>query len=255
MSTAWDRDSNVPPAAVEAPPPAGVDLVSLTREATRLYRRYAVEVVERFAFCPYAERARVEAKSREVVVALERRDVTAALEEVARLVADEEVEVAFLLMPLLRCTRLELARFVEEVRSAHQGSPGGLIMTMEGFHPDAAPDETSAAKLVPFLRRTPDPTIQLTRLSALTKVRRGSDVGTAFVDLASVDDVMAILRAPPPKVLAARIADTNHERVHSEGAWAVEQVLLDILRDRDETYAKLGIRGCPAGAHTTAPQR
>ena len=254
MSTAWDRDSSFP-APGEPPPPAGVDLAALTREATRLYRRYALEVVERFAFCPYAERARLDAKSREVVVALERRDVAAILEEVAPLAADERVEVAFILLPLLRCTRLELARFVEEVRAAHQSSDGGLVMTMEGFHPDAAPDQTSAAKLVPFLRRTPDPTIQLTRLSALTKVRRGSDVGTAFVDLGSVDDVMAILRAPPPKVLAARIADTNHERVQSEGAWAVEQVLLDILRDRDETYARLGIRGCPAGAHTAPPRR
>ena len=99
------------------PAPADRD-AALARECLRVYRRYAVEIVEALDFCPYAARCRSEGRTREVVVLAPALDLERALAEVAPLAADERVEVALVIWPRVRCTRLELARFVERLRAA-----------------------------------------------------------------------------------------------------------------------------------------
>jgi hypothetical protein len=111
-------------------------------------------------------------------------------------------------------------------------------MTMEGFHPDAECDLGSAGRLVPFLRRTPFPTVQLTRLSALTRVRRSAPSGTAFVDPSS-PALLALLSRPSPEPVSERIADDNLRTVRAVGMAAVERAIAAILRDRDDTLARL----------------
>lgn len=221
---------------MRVPEPTDSELV---RETKRLYARYAVEIVEGFGFCPYAERARLDGRTAEVVLTEPAPDDARVLLEVRRLGEQAHVEVAFVIFPLLRIERLELAAWVERLRHAHQRDPGGLVMTMEGFHPDAPPDLSTAGRLVPFLRRTPHPTIQLTRLEALNRVRRSGPSGTAFVDVGSAD-LLALLAKPPEPSVSERIAENNRERLREVGIEAVEAVLDDIFRDRDETHARLG---------------
>ncbi len=102
------------------------------------------------------------------------------------------------------------------------------------FHPDAAPDTTHAERLIPFLRRTPDPSIQLVRASALERVRAGSPEGTQFVDAAALD-----LRAVYPLPLRERIARANLATAQRIGIGELTRRLDEILRDRQETYAAL----------------
>ena len=212
---------------------------ALRRECLRLYRRYAVEIVEAFGFCPYAERCRLEGGTREVVLTTPELDLELALETAEALARDERVEIGLVLWPRVRTGRRGLSTFVEAVRAAHQRRPGGLVMAMEGFHPDAEADLGAPERLVPFVRRTPDPTIQLVRHAVLERVRRGSPQGTAFFDPRTMplEDLET-----PSRPLHERIAEANLATVRREGVAGVEERLLDIFRDRDRTYAALGER-------------
>lgn len=210
----------------------------LAREAVRVYRRYAVEIVEGLGFCPYAERCREEGRTREVVLTApipEDADVLGAIERVA---ADEGVEIGLLLFPRLDCPRAMLGRWVEHLRKTHAATHGGAVLALEGFHPDATADTASADRLTPFVRRTPDPMVQLTRLSVLDRVRRGTPQGTAFFDPSSMD-LTALLDEDAKAPLHDRIAARNLESVLALGPSEVARRMDDILRDRDEAYAAI----------------
>jgi hypothetical protein len=207
-------------------------------EALRLHRRYALEIVEAFGLCPFAERARVSGASTETVVLERAPTVASILPVVRRLGNDASIEVAFVIFPRWDIDRIGLSRFVEALRSEHQAERGGLVMTMEGFHPSADPKTETPGSLVPFLRRTADPVIQLTRLSVLERARQSTGGTTKYVDPATVD-VAALLAAPADRSLHDRISETNHKTVIREGVRTIEAIFEDIRRDRDATYARL----------------
>ena len=209
----------------------------LEREAVRLYRRYAVEIVEGLGFCPYAERARLDGKTHEVVLA-ERAPSDAALLLAIEAVADDEsIELGLVLLPRLEVEPRALGRRVERIRKAHAATRGGTpVLAIEGFHPFAEPDLSSPERLTPFVRRTPDPTLQLTRLDALERVRRGTSTGTGFFD-PSTGDLASLLSAKRP--LHERIGEMNHATVNRLGPDEVARTMNSILADRNETYRSL----------------
>jgi hypothetical protein len=212
------------------------DEARLREQVLRVYRRYAVEVVEALGFCPYAERCRKEGHTRELVALDETPTVQSLMSAVHELANDKNVEVGLILLPRVKADRLAHARFVEQLRRAHQDEPGGLVMAMEGFHPEAAADLSSPEKLVPFVRRTPDPTIQLVRLEVLNQFRRNaSDHGTAFFDPTKMT-VDAFLQATPPKPLHVRIAEANFETTKAKTVEAIQAIYEGILRDRQASY-------------------
>ena len=220
----------------------GEDQARLLREALRVYRRYALEVVESLGFCPYAERCRKEGHTREIVVLDAEATVETLLPVVHTLAEDDSVEVGLILLPRSRSDRLTHARLVERLRRAHQDEPGGLVMAMEGFHPEATADLSNPEKLVPFVRRTPDPTIQLVRLSVLNQLRRNAaDHGTAFFDPSKMT-VDAFLQTPPQKPLHVRIAEANLETAKAKTVEVIEALYADILRDREASYGDLARR-------------
>ena len=210
---------------------------ALVREAKRIHARYQHEIVEAFGFCPFAAKARETSASRDVVRLETTPSIAELLYAVRALALEDQVEVAFLVFPRWKIARVELGHYVEQLRSAHQSERGGLVMTMEGFHPDADPDVTTSGSIIPFLRRTADPTIQLTRLSVLERVRASTGGTTKYVDPTTVD-VAALLAAPPERSLHERIAETNHRKVLERGPLAITRVLDEIRRDRDEGYAR-----------------
>jgi hypothetical protein len=209
------------------------------RETTRIYRRFQEEFVESLAVCPWAERARVDGRVRIEVVLEPALRVSAAVETGAALAADPQVEIGLLIYPWATVGREAFEVFVADVRQADakHHHRAGVPMAMAAFHPHAASDLASPARLVPFLRRSPDPTIQLVRRSALDHVRRGHAHGTGFVDPQMLTP--ELLFAKPKRALHERVALANHQRVEAEGVESYERVLADIQRDRDETYARL----------------
>src|SRR5690606_14612975 len=109
---------------------------------------------------------------------------------------------------------------------------------LEGFHPHAEADTTNADRLTPFVRRSPDPLVQLTRLSVLEHVRRGTPQGTAFFDPSTMD-LHAILAEDEKRPLHDRIAARNLETVLRVGPAEVARRMDAILLDRDASYAAI----------------
>lgn len=214
---------------------------ALCTEAVRIYRRYASEFVEELNLCPWAERARRTGHVREVVLLQQDcSDCAPAVGAVAALAQDPQVEIGILLFPRLRVDRLPFDTFVSELRQldAARHELGTIPFAMAAFHPQASPDMSDAERLIPFIRRTPDPTVQLVRRSVLERVRERNPHGTQFMDLRLL--TMEALSAPTPPSLRQRIAETNRETVSRLGLPEIERRFRDILEDRAASYARLG---------------
>jgi nucleotide-binding universal stress UspA family protein len=227
------------PLARKVPTMTDLSAGSWTREATRLHSRYLLEVVEACGFCPWALKARLTDRVR-VAVLLEADDtlVEQSLVVIDSWVADEDVEVGFLIYPRLPLPRVEFDRFAARVRSADTGryGLGEAPFAAAAFHPHAEPDVHHPERLVPFLRRTPDPCIQIVRTASLARVRGRAPDGTTFVDLAHFDPRLSEDVGPP---LRERIARANFETVQRLGLDEVRGRLDAIRRDRDATYGAL----------------
>jgi len=210
----------------------------LRAEALRLYRRYAIEIVEGLSFCPYAAKTREDGHTREVVVTSVEPSDEEILEAIEAIADDPVVEVGLLIVPRLTLDQPALGHRVEDLRKAHADRRGRTVLAIEGFHPRAEADATAPERLTPFVRRTPDPTLQLTRLDVLERVRRGTPTGTAFFDPDAMD-LDALLSEPTKAPLHERIADMNLETVRRLGVDEVAARLRDILEDRDRSYAAI----------------
>jgi hypothetical protein len=224
----------------------------LRREALRVYERYTVEVVEAFQLCPWARRARLDGHVRTHVLLDATPAAERVLEQIDEIFRDPRIEVGLILLPRVRWERQPFRRFVEEVRAAHAArhlaarASGPPPLAMAAFHPRAPLDLGSAARLVTFLRRTPDPTIQIVRQSALAAVRGSETSGAVYAPRAVLDLVtrgaLGALEAlaAEPLPMADRVAETNLATVQREGAERIQAILDDILADRDRAYAALG---------------
>jgi hypothetical protein len=98
------------------------------------------------------------------------------------------------------------------------------------FHPDAPLDLATPARLVPFLRRSPDPMLQLVPLAIVDEVR-GPPPAADRVRQAAI-----LAGADPPRGdVADAIADANHATVTARAA-KIAAVLDDIAADRARSY-------------------
>lgn len=211
---------------------------ALIAEALRIYRRFAVEVVEGLGLCPWAEHARKSGRVTERVLLSDRRDVGAAQSAIAEHAERPDVEILLLIFPLLALDRRAFEHYVAELGQAEadRHPVGEVPFAMAAFHPDAPAHLDDAERLIPFLRRSPDPTIQLVRRSVLEQVRQKAPEGTEFVDLRLLDPKALATDRPPS--LRERIAEENLRTVRRLGVEHVERLLADIRRDRDASYAR-----------------
>jgi hypothetical protein len=213
----------------------------IEKETLRINRRYMVEVVERFVLCPWALRSREDGHVAECVFQQETPDDFApSLARIAELGERPELEVALFIYPGIKLGRLDFEHFARRLRALDQDRHGaaGVPFAMAVFHPDAEPQLDDPERLIPFLRRSPYPTLQLVRVSSLARVRGGEVEGTAFLDL----EVHGFPPAAPPAPLPLRerIARTNLRTVEEHGLETVAGAIEAILRDRDATDARLG---------------
>jgi hypothetical protein len=211
---------------------------TLEIETLRLNRRYVVEIVEEFDLCPWANRARREGRVTEVV--FDQTDPDLFLPTLARmleLTSQIKIDVALFIYPQIGLNRLDFEHFARRLRAfdAERHTVGHIPFALAAFHPDAAPVLATPDRLVPFLRRTPDPTLQLVRESTLSRVR-GDLHGTSFYAPELFHQNAGPASEPD---IRERIAQANHDTVSRVGIEAFEAVFKDILRDRDETRARL----------------
>ncbi len=213
---------------------------ALRNEALRVYRRYMLEVVEGFTLCPWAAAARRDGHVVEHVILAENQgDPQQSLTLLKSLEAHLQTDIALFIYPDLELDRLGFEGFVRTLREqdAARYEVGEIPFAMAAFHPDARADLKEPERLIPFLRRTPDPTIQVVRRAALDRVRGNSQEGTSFFDLADLGTLP--LPQKEPLSLRQRIAQANLDTTLEVGVETLETLFQDIRRDRDESYARL----------------
>jgi len=180
----------------------------LTAEALRVNARYVEEVVIGWQLCPWAARAWIDGQVTQRVFADAEPDAAAVAAFIDELGAKPDAAIGLAIFPRVACTVGAWERFSESVRRT-----GGDFLAA-AFHPDyRAPDGVlDAARLVPFIRRTPDPTLQLVRASLIDSLRGQ---------------------------VSADVARANFATVSARGLAALDALLADIRRDRDASYARL----------------
>lgn len=226
-----------------------VDLQQLQREALRVYARFEIEIVEGLGFCPWAQEARLQGAVRPGVVLGEAPTAEQVTDRVVGLADDPSVAIGLLIFPQVSLDRSPFSRFVGRVREAYEARVGrgqGAV-AMADFHPNATADTSAPERLVPFIRRSPDPTIQVVRMAALEKVRMSENQGTSFVDVAELDLAALARSGPPPSVapLHQRIARNNLRTIEGRGLHEVQRAIEDIHADRHRSYTALGLSPAP----------
>ncbi|MFI5306953.1 MAG: DUF1415 family protein [Polyangiales bacterium] len=226
---------------------AMVDREALREQAVRVHLRYVREVVVAFGYCPWAHGALEGGRVRSAVLFGSEPALDATLAEIVALELDADVDIGFLLFPESTLGPLEHQHFAAQVRASYDppGASRSEGFAVADFHPDVTADLRSPERLVPFIRASPDPSLQLVRHSALAAVRRGDTQGTRFVDAAALAAQLLHHEGAATPPLHERIASMNLETTSRIGVERVTAVLRDIARDRDQAYAALGISAPP----------
>src|SRR5258707_1316443 len=112
--------------------------------------------------------------------------------------------------------------------------PGGAGSAGDGRSPEGGELESAALArndryLRQFIRRSPDPTIQLVRASLLRSVRADKEGGSKFVDAGNMtlEQLMAVTS---PLGLSDLIAEENLGTLEREGPDRIEAQLSDLRR-------------------------
>lgn len=193
-------------------------------EVRRILERYLVEVVERYGFCPWATSARVNHEIG-VEVVWGTPAIDDFVDAIDRSFAAPTIRVAMIVAPELTIDLRALHTLRNRV--AEQRPAYGIAE----FHPAGAIDLATPARLVPWLRRSPDPLLQCVPLTLLETVRAKSQPDRML----QAQIIQGLAKVP--RDVEAQIAEANHATTTAHRA-QIEAVLDDITRDRDAAYAR-----------------
>jgi hypothetical protein len=206
-----------------------VSLSARRAEVIRVFERYLTEVVERYDFCPWARLSRQGGElAVEVVWGTPTLETWVATCQA--LLARPATRVAMVIAPELSIGSNALHGLRAEV-AACVPTAG-----VADFHPEATIDLTTPARLVPFIRRSPDPLLQLVPFALLDQVR----ATPPSAQLAEQAQILGGRAVPPRQDAAVRIAAANHATVSADPT-DVARTLDAIAADRATSYARVGI--------------
>jgi hypothetical protein len=198
---------------------------SIEAEALARNDRYLREFVEALELCPFARKCRESGRlARRVLRGGRPGEATAQAVRELEATAEEEVEVALLIYPEFEGDVRAFEGFRDETRRSLR------LFYCVAFHRDLPMDLSDANRAVSFLRRSPDPTLQLVRVATLDRVRSGRPAGSVYVDPSRVSpDGIRDLDVLPS--LSDQIAATNLQtlRRHEPGELTA---LLESMRRR-----------------------
>lgn len=190
------------------------DLPPWAEDALWRNDRYLVEFIEALNLCPFAKTCREGGKLHREFLPLEKAEVAPVVERIRAVEAMPagSIEVALLVFPRLTIEAREFERFVSEVRREQQRDRREPVdFFAVAFHPDMKQDLGNADRAVGFLRRSPDPTIQLVSSAATDRARDA---------------------ARDPKELSRVIAEAGLRAVLEAGPERLAELLAEIHRDR-----------------------
>jgi hypothetical protein len=175
--------------------------------------RYLREFIEALHICPYARPCREAGQLHRQVLLHQKLDALAVAAQIRELDGRADIEIGLLLFPLLQVDAKTFERYIGEIRSRYAtGRTTPIEFFIVAFHPELPQQLHNPDVAVRFLRRSPDPTIQLVRPSAIERARKGTrepedlsrtiaEAGLRAVLAAGPERVVALLsslRAPPP---------------------------------------------------------
>lgn len=177
---AGHRDTIAPMSASHAPADGTEPDPPEVAAALARNDRYLREFIEGLAICPYARTCRETGRLHREVRLDPTLDPVQIAARVRELEALKDIEVALLLFP--RAASVEaraFERFITEVRAAYEKgrnplTDGPLGYFVVAFHPELPMQLSNPDVAVRFMRRSPDPTIQLVRPDAIERVQRAS---------------------------------------------------------------------------------
>lgn len=186
--------------------------------------RYLSEFVERLRMCPFAQRCRETGKlDRRVLLGKRPLDDAQAAVRAVEAQPEDAVEVALLIFPDFDAGPREFESFLAEVRTAARA------FYCVAFHPELPEDLADPNRAVAFVRRSPDPTIQMVRASLLERVRGEQAGGSMFVDARQLSAAELLALSSSPETLSERIARENLDTLRRLGP---ERLREDLARLR-----------------------
>lgn len=210
---------------------------AIEEEALRLNDRYLIDVIERYAFCPFAKEGRAAGQTSRSVLIADSPSVEPFLRTM-REVAASGVAVAQVILPLADVDPVQFSRFcIDLTAEGHARMGGDSVLALAPLHPELSFGETALA-MVPLFRRAPDPTIQWVRLDALESIYAGRSSDDRYV---SSDNVLEYLEKHPKgePSLYDRIAETNAVMARRLGISHVVDLLSEIAAEGRERYARI----------------
>lgn len=175
----------------------------VVQEALRRNDRYLREFIEALHICPYARNCREDGRLyRQVVL-----DRTLDAPRVAGLIRDldgqTEIEVGLLIFPQLVVEARPFERFISELRTRYAaGRTTQVDYFIVAFHPELPLQMKNPDVAVRFMRRSPDPTIQLVRPSAIERARHGARDPESLSRHIAEAGLRAVTAAGPEQVAA-----------------------------------------------------
>ena len=207
--------------------------------------RYVREFIEALTLCPYAKRTREDGMLRRTVLlepggAPQTPEFDAAAAALDGAIAAFEalppgsIDVGLVILPALApalAHGIDGARAFEQLvaaaRERMQGrhGSGDTPFYCVPFHPDFAEDLRDEHRAVRFIRRSPDPTVQVVRASVLRAVRGGS--APEYVDTSglSAAELMAV---SAPLSVSDRIGRANLRTLGTQGPERLRELLARI---------------------------
>jgi len=176
--------------------------------------RYLRDFVEALNLCPFAKRCREEGRLVRRVI-LDDYVLPALLRAAAEVetLPEKQCEVALFLVPGFTDGAAAFLELCAEVRRPLRH------FHCVAFHPGLKADFSSENRAVQFLRRAPDPTLQLVRIATLERVRGERSGGTVYVPNPAAKD----LHLPPS--LSEEIARANLATILEHGPATLERLL------------------------------
>ncbi len=186
--------------------------------ALRRNDRYLREFIEQLSICPYAKQCREQGRLYRGVILQAQPAAAAVAEFLLALDPERAYEIGLLLFPNFAGPGLvgesqPFERFVSDVRNQYSKLRKPPAFFIVAFHPQMPSNLSNPDVAVRFMRRSPDPTIQLVRPEVIDAVRNPHHDREA---------------------LSTTIAEMGLKTVQSVGADKVASTLSDIHRhDRE----------------------
>jgi len=174
---------------------------SVVSSALERNDRYLLEFIEALHICPYARTCRETGQLRRIVRLDQAMDAASVAAQIKALESEAEIEIGLLLFPQLQIDAPGFERYIRDVRAAYErGRTGPTQFFVVAFHPELPMRVDNPDVAVRFLRRSPDPTIQLVRSSAIDRVRKASRDPHGLSGFIAEAGLRAILAAGPERV-------------------------------------------------------